>query len=193
MTEGASWLWQFAADRGFRYEPDVDDRWLRLWEPFATLKTPARYEHALYSTGTLRSLTIARFVVSLGATEASAWVAIAQDERLLDATAAATSDAARVFTDEVVQLPRQVTQDKDFGRAFASYAPTEEQLRLAFTPSLRKLLLGWRAPVHVELRKGGFILLPVALGFDARALAWLVQAVYLLGEKAAKRESSSRA
>ena len=35
-----SWIEAFAAQRGLRYEADVDERWLRAWEPYTTLKVP---------------------------------------------------------------------------------------------------------------------------------------------------------
>jgi hypothetical protein len=51
------WISHFAAIKGFRYEPDADERWLRVWEPFATLKVPIRYDHALSATGAIGSIS----------------------------------------------------------------------------------------------------------------------------------------
>ena len=45
------WIDAIARQRGLRYEPDADERWLRAWEPYTTLKVPFRYEHALSATG----------------------------------------------------------------------------------------------------------------------------------------------
>ena len=64
--------------------------------------------------------------------------------------------------------------------------PTAEDLATGITPSVRKLLLSWRVPVHAETRAGGFILAPVSLSPDDRGLAWMLDAVHLFGEKATK-------
>lgn len=189
------WIAQYAARKGLKYEPDADERWLRVWEPYTTLKTPIRYDHALEATGESGSLTVARFHVTApvmgpnGWTEgeASAWIAIAQDVRIA-ASAAATCDVGRVFGEpiDLVTMPRRVTGDAAFDHAFASFAPTKDDLERGITPSLRKLLLGWRVPLHFELRPGGFILAPIALRPDADSLSWLVRSVHMFGDKAAK-------
>ncbi len=94
MTPAAwPWLETYASRQGFRYRPDADERWIRVWEPYATLRTPVRYEHALETTGDAGSLTIARFVAESGA---SAWIALVQEPRLVN-VAAATSDSAGLF------------------------------------------------------------------------------------------------
>ena len=98
------WLADYAARGGLRYEPDVDERWLRVWEPYATLKTPVRYEHALHLSAPQGSLTIARFVLPAihaqvpGAPEPKgpeALIVVAQDERLTGGRACAVSVVAR--------------------------------------------------------------------------------------------------
>jgi hypothetical protein len=205
VTEPEAWLASYAARSGLSYEPDADERWLRAWEPFATLRAPIRYEHALLATGRTGSITVARMVVegaprpdgSIG--EASAWIAIAQDERLGgDARLAATSDFVAnrsgvvrpgIFGDslDLVAMPRRRSGDVTFDAAFAAFAPTPEDLARALTPSLRKLVLGWRLPIHFEVRAGGFVLAPTSLGPDPQSLTWLLGAVQFFGEKAAKR------
>ncbi len=74
-----------------------------------------------------------------------------------------------------------------FDRTFASYASSEADLATAITPSVRKLTLSWRIPLHFEIRPGAFIVVPVALPVDETSLAWLLGAVRFFGEKAAKR------
>lgn len=190
------WLSDYAARSGLRYEPEVDERWLRVWEPYATLKTPIRYEHALHLSAVSGSLTIARFV--LQATRdpipggpptkgPEAWIVVAQDERLTGGRACAVSDSSGVFAEplDLVPMPRRPTGDAAFDHAFASFSETPEDLA-RITPSLRKLVLGWRVPLHFELRKGGFILSPVALRADPPSLTWLVQSAQLFADKAAK-------
>jgi hypothetical protein len=191
-SEGQAWLAAYAARKGLSYEPEADERWLRAWEPFATLKTPIRYEHALLATGGSGSITIARLVVDAGgeAGEAGSWIAIAQDVRLVgEARAAATSDGSPVFGDplDLVTMPRRRTGDLAFDQVFASFAPTDDDLARGITPSLRKLTLSWRIPLHFEVRPGGFVLAPTSLGADAQSLSWLLGAVQFFGEKAAKR------
>ena len=183
------WLVDFAAQRGLHYEPDADERWLRVWEPFATLRVPIRYEHTLQSTGSVGSLTLARFVVpGPQGYEASAWIAIAQDIRI-DAPAAATCDLGGVFGEplDLVPMPRQATRDPAFDATFATFAATPEEAARALTPSLRRLVMTWRTPLHIETRRGGFILAPVALPADPPSLSWLLRAIQLFGEKATKR------
>ncbi len=194
------WIEAFAAQRGLRYEPEADERWLRAWEPFATIRVPIRYEHALHATGTSGSISIARAVVELPRapthegvvrpTEVGTWLVIAQDERLR-ARAATTSDVGGIFGEpfDLVPMPRRATGDPAFDHVFASFAPDDRQLAEAITPSVRKLLLGWRIPVHAELRPGGFVLAPVSVASDPQGLGWLVDAVTVFGAKAQKRAS----
>jgi hypothetical protein len=193
------WLAQLAAANGLHYEADADERWIRAWEPFATLRTPVRYEHALHSTGGHGSVTMARMIVDGGGGEMGAWIVIAQDPRLAgDVRAAATCDTGRIFGEplDLVPMARRPTGDAAFDHAFASFAPSAEALALGITPSLRKLLLGWRLPVHLEIRPGGFILAPVSLvgagvvptlEGEVRGLTWLLGAVQFFGDKAGKR------
>ncbi len=188
MVEAVPWITQFSRERGLRYEPEADERWLRAWEPYVTLKSPLRYEHALLATAATGSLTLARLVVTgSGGEDASAWIAITQDERLR-VRAAATSDRASVFGEglDLIPLPRRRTGDARFDAAFASFAPDDADLATGIGPSVRKLVMGWRAPLHLEVRQGGFVLAPVALAANPASLAWLVRAVELFGEKAAK-------
>lgn len=188
------WLKAFATQRGLRYEAEVDERWFRAWEPYATLRSPIRYEHALYATGGTGSLSVARAVVSLpdvtgvrSGAEVGTWIAIVQDERL-HGKAAMTNDFGGVFGQplELLSMKRRGTSDPAFDHVFASFADTEEELAVAVTPSVRRLLLGWQSPVHAECRPGGFILAPLAAAADERGLAWLLNAVHLFGAKATK-------
>jgi hypothetical protein len=190
------WIEAFAAQRGLRYEADADERWLRAWEPYTTLKVPIRYEHALLATGGSGSLSIARAVVELPAPpppappqaiEVGTWIAIVQDVRMT-AKAATTCDFSGVFGEplELASMARRPTGDPAFDHVFASFAESAEELNQGLTPSLRKLLLGWRVPVHAELRPGGFVLAPVSVAADEGGLAWMLNAVHLFGEKATK-------
>ncbi len=176
------WLVDYAARKGFRYSPEADERWMRAWEPYATLRVPVRYEHVLDSTGDLGSLTVARMVLEEGP---ATWIAIAQDTRI-GGRAAVTNDRGRVFAEppELVSVPRRATGDAAFDRSFAAYAPTDEELAQAITARVRRLTLSWQTPVHVEVRPGGFVIAPVALGADPSSLSWLVKAVHALGERA---------
>jgi len=177
------WLAAWAGRAGFRYAPEPDERWMRAWEPYATLRVPLRYEHALEATGEVGSLSIARLVAETGLT---AWIAIAQDVRV-KAHAALSSDRGSAFAEpaELVPLPRRATGDPLFDRAFASFAPGDADLAAAANDRVRRLALSWQTPVHVELRPGGFVVAPVALGADEGSLTWLVRAVHALGERAA--------
>ncbi len=197
MGDAVGWIAQYAAQRGLRYEPDADERWLRAWEPYTTLKTPTGYEHALYATGSGGSLTLARFSVptevmspsgGVAQVDAAAWICIAQDVRI-EATAAMTNDPGRIFAENIdlIAMKRRPTGDPVFDRTFATFAPTANDLALAVTPSLRKLLLSWNVPVHAELRKGGFVVAPVSLGADPTSLSWLAHAAHVFGDKACKR------
>jgi hypothetical protein len=194
VTDAIGWLAAYADRHRLTYEPDADERWPRAFEPFATLRTPLRYAHALHATGDAGSVSIARFFVDGGSapearggphqeTEASAWVALVQDVRLTGATVAAASDARppSPFAEPIE------TRDAAFDRAFATFAPSDADVARALTPSVRKLVLSWRIPLHFEIRPGAFLLAPVALPADPASLAWLLGAVQFFGEKAAKR------
>jgi hypothetical protein len=193
------WIEAFASQRGLRYEADVDERWLRAWEPYTTLKVPLRYEHALHATGGGGSISIARAVVDvpgptppagvpLQPTEFGCWIAIVQDERI-KVKAASTNDFGSVFAEplDLASMPRRATGDGAFDHVFASFAASDEDLLSGITTSVRRLLLSWRVPVHAETRLGGFIVAPVSLSADGRGLAWMLDAVHIFGEKATKR------
>lgn len=194
------WIDAFARARGLRYEPDADERWFRVWEPYTTTKVILRYEHALLATGATGSISIARAVLELPLSpmappgtpppEVGAWIAIVQDERIQVKTAV-SSDFGSPFAEslDLITMPRMQTGDPAFDHTFASFAASREDLSAGITPSLRKLLLGWRVPVHAETRPGGFILLPVSVGPDDRGLAWMIEAVNLFGEKATKKRT----
>jgi len=196
MPGALYWIDAFARSRGLRYEPDADERWLRAWEPYTTLKVPFRYEHALHATGGTGSISIARAVLEVPAPRSSqpmpayevgSWIAIVQDVRI-KVKSAVTSDFGSPFAEtlDLVSMPRLATGDGAFDNVFASFAATAEDLAIGITPSVRRLLLSWRVPVHAETRVGGFILAPVSLRPDERGLAWMLDAVHLFGEKATK-------
>jgi hypothetical protein len=194
MSGGLPWLASFAQRRGLRYEPDVDERWLRAWEPYATVRVPVRYEHALHATGDRGSMSIARAVLEVASspapTEVGTWIAIVQDERMTQ-RAATTCDFGSAFAEslDLVSLPRRATGDRAFDHVFASFAKDDAALLDVMTPSVRRLLLSWRIPVHAEIRAGGFVLVPVALGADERGLGWLLDALPLFGRKATKHRT----
>src|SRR5262249_46241119 len=120
--------------------------------------------------------------------DASAWIVIAQDLRI-EGKAACTNDPGRIFAEkpDLVPMPRRATGDGWFDRQFVTFSPSDDELKRAITPSVRKLLLGWSVPVHAEVRKGGFVLAPVSLGVDHASLEWLARAAHLFGDKASKR------
>lgn len=190
------WIADYAARAGIRYEPEADERWLRIWEPYATLKTPVRYEHALHLSSATGAITIARFCLPTSLPRQpnmpeprgpEAWIAVAQDERLMGGRACSVSDSSGVFAEplDLVPMPRRTTGDSTYDHVFASFSENPEDMA-RITPSVRKLVLGWRVPLHFELRKGGFILAPVALRADGPSLAWLIQGAQLFADKAAK-------
>lgn len=188
MAEAVPWLAEYALRAGLTYEPEPDERWLRVWEPYVTLRNPIRYEHALGVTGTTSALTVARFILTPRAGFAvgdEGWIAIAQDERVRG-KAAATSDVNPIFRDDATSFPRRSTGDAAFDAAFATFAESDEAA-LAITSSLRKLTLGWSVALHFEIRTGGFVLAPTALRPDAQSLAWLLDAARVFANKASSK------
>jgi hypothetical protein len=198
MTGPIYWIDAFAQSRGLRYEPEVDERWLRAWEPYTTLKVPFRYEHALHATGGTGSISVARAVLETRPSpvpnavppEVGTWIAIVQDVRI-KTRAAATSDFGSPFAEplDLVSMQRQSSGDRGFDHVFASFAANPDDLATGITASVRRLLLSWRVPVHAETRPGGFILAPVSLTPDAPGLAWMLDAIHLFGEKATKSKA----
>jgi hypothetical protein len=187
VAEAVPWLVDYALRAGLKYEPEPDERWLRVWEPYVTLKNPIRYEHALSTTGTTSALTVARFVLAPRegfAVGDEGWIAVGQDERLAG-TVAATSDVSSVFRDEV-SLPRQSTGDPAFDAVFATFAPSADAITAILNPNVRRLALGWQTPIHFEIRPGGYVLAPVALRPDPPSVAWLVDAARVFANKVAK-------
>ncbi len=197
MSEPIGWIAQFAAAKGLRYEPDPDERWLRVWEPFATLKVPIHYRHSLSATGSIGSISLAMMVHEMpaphlpsGLREVATWVAIVQDTRITGRFAV-TSDRQEVFGEplDLVPFPRQSGGDAWFDGIFATFGESQAAVDAALTPSLKKLLLGWQTPLHAEVRPGGFVLCASALAPDYTGLAWLADATTLFGEKATKVRS----
>src|SRR5215213_9259556 len=133
------WIDAVAQQRGLRYEPEADERWLRAWEPYTTVKVPFRYEHALHATGGNGSISIARAVLEAPSqaqapaphppTEYGTWIAIVQDERIKVRTAV-SSDFGSVFAEpiDLVTLPRRPSGDAAFDHVFASFAASSEDL-----------------------------------------------------------------
>ena len=206
FAEPVPWLHDFAARAGLRYEPDADERWFRAWEPFATLRVPVHYTHALHTTSPdgHSSISIARMGLTIRAhsptgaglvdTEMRAWVAIVQDARMsalvADGPVAVTSDRGSAFSEtwDLISLPRRMTGDGPFDQVFATFSKTADTSK-AISKSLRKLLLSWRAPVHAEVRAGGFVLCPTLLPADPASVSWLLTAAGIFGNKATKPES----
>jgi hypothetical protein len=196
MAEAVPWLTDFALRAGFKYEPEPDERWLRVWEPFVTLRNPIRYEHAVSTTGTTSALTIARFVLAPRdgfAVGDEGWMAVGQDERFAappgepprSRIVAATSDTSSVFRDEA-SFPRTSTGDPAFDAIFATFAASGDGIATVLNPSVRKLAIGWQTPIHFEIRPGGYVLAPIALRPDPPSLAWLVDAARVFADKVAK-------
>jgi hypothetical protein len=196
VSEAWAWLAQYAEKHALRYEPDEDESWFRAFEPFVTLRTPLGYGHALHATGNKGSMSIGRMIVPSDPGDpdsrpAGAWIAFVQDVRLDSVRAAATNDlrSPSPFAEspDLVALPRRRTGDGAFDRAFASFGPSDADVGRALGPSVRKLALSWRVPLHIDVRPGAFILAPVSLPADPGSLAWLHGAVQFFGEKAAVR------
>ncbi len=194
MSAPVPFIAHFAATKGFRYEPDADERWLRVWEPFATLRVPLHYEHVLSATGEIGSITLAMMVHELpaphlpsGVRPVAAWLAIVQDTRIAGKFAI-TSDRQLVFGEplDLVPMPRQSGGDAWFDGVFATFGETQAAVTDALTPSLKKLVMGWQTPLHAEVRPGGFILCASALPPDHAGLAWLADATTQFGAKATK-------
>ena len=159
MTAPIPWIAHFAATNGFKYEPSPDERWLRVWEPFATLRVPLRYEHALSATGDIGSITIALMIHEVpapalpsGVRPVAAWVAIAQDVRI-KAKFAIVSDRQLVFGEplDLVSMPRQSGGDAWFDGVFATFGESREAVA-EFPAEQGGLTLQVLDAVHIVLR-----------------------------------------
>ena len=199
--ESLPWVASFGAQRGMRYEADADERWFRAWEPYTSLRVAIGYAHSLSATGRGGSMSVARMEVPTafplpgpaggGTASAYAWIAIVQDERI-DTKLALSNDAGLLAEPrDAVGLPIHKTGDRSFDRVFATFASSPADVAHALTPSLRRLLLGWHVPLHVELRPGGFIVSPVALKPDPASLSWFLDVLPIFGHKASKRGQGS--
>jgi hypothetical protein len=181
------WIEAAALARGLHYEPEADERWLRAWEPYTTIRIAQNYSHALLATGNVGSLTLSRMTVLSPRGEFACWCAIVQDARV-SGSFALTNDRLSPFAEasNLITVPRFATGHQEFDAQFTAYSRTAIDGRISVSPSLRKLLLRWNTPVHLELRAGGFILLPTAVRADAEGLHWMLDAVKVVGDKAVK-------
>jgi hypothetical protein len=181
------WIEAAALARGLHYEPEADERWLRAWEPYTTIRIAQNYSHALLATGDQGSVTLSRMTVITPRGEFACWCAVVQDARI-QSSVALTNDRMSPFAEasNMITVPRGATGDPQFDAEFAAYSRAAVDGRLAVSPSLRKLLLRWNTPVHLELRAGGFVLLPTTVRADAAGLHWMLDAVKVVGDKAVK-------
>ena len=85
-----------------------------------------------------------------------------------------------------MSLPIARTGDPSFDAIFSVFAAAGEDVSRSISPSLRRLLLSFQTPLHADIRAGGYIFAPVALGFDPASLAWLDQAMFSFADKGTK-------
>lgn len=186
MTQPIAWLAQVASRRGLRYQPAPDERWIRVWEPYVTLRVAESYEHALESTGVHGSITVSMFSVRSPYLSRSL-LALVQDPRIVRAVAV-TNEVGTTFREdpELLSSRRTPTGDAVFDSRYATFRVGADDPSEALSPSLRKLLLGWNVALHLELRPGAFVFAPVGLPLDARSVDWVVEVLPLIAQKAQK-------
>jgi hypothetical protein len=194
--EHLPWLSSFADQAQLRYEPDADERWLRVWEPFLTFEPPFEFSHSLSSVGSIGSVNLARGVIAALPGEAPAmqatqppcfaWIAFVQDTRAISRLGppiAVSSDRRSPFA-KVLPASRAIaTGDRGFDQAFQTIANEESLVAARLTSPVRQLLLGWNAPMHLEIRSEGYALCFPWLPADPTRLRWLLEAIALLGRK----------
>jgi hypothetical protein len=188
--EPLPWLAQYAESTKLRYEPEADERWIRVWEPLLTVAPAYGFSNALSMTSDERSVTMARMMTEGFGRRLYAWAAFVQDTRVLSrlgTPVATTSDANSPFcASQVAGSTRRMTGDQAFDQVFRSYAAEEAMLGARLGTGVRSLLLGWRVSLHLEVRNEGFALVFPQLPADPPSIAWMFDAIVLLGRKIAE-------
>lgn len=173
-----------------RYDADPDERPLRVFEPFVTLRRPRRYEHMLHVVRDAGSLWLGRVKVEIEGQRscAESWIALGQGRHFGSAAAASRHDPTPFNQDaHDADLAPQTMPYPDFAAAFHVFAESRADARDAIPRGLQELMLGWGLPLHCELRPDIFVLAPVTLPFDEPSLTWLLAAAKLFGTTAAQR------
>jgi hypothetical protein len=178
---GSDQIGLWAYKRNLPYQPTPEPDWYRAWEPFLTMVSPARYHNAVQCP--------------LGSSQvvlAEPWAAVGDLEPLGRTLMAFVTHgalryraAARIGGSHLTRVsflgsapPRQQsTGDTEWDNRAITFADTPLEAVRAFTPSLRKLLLGWDFEGHIEIRPGGLVFhlatsRPIPSDYE-RLLAWM--------------------
>lgn len=158
---GSEQIAAWAHARGLPYQVMPTEGWFRAWEPFWVLVSPIRYFNTVRAqTGASQVVLVEPWYADDGLTPSRRSLMAFLSHPGLRYRAAARLGAGPLtrvrFLGEAP--PReQSTGDPDWDDRAVTFAASPLEAVRAFTPSLRKLLLGWSFEGHVEVRPGGLM------------------------------------
>lgn len=173
----ASW----AHARGLPYQVTPEEPWFRSWEPFWVMVSPIHYFNAVrVQLGSAQVVLVEPWYAPDDLTPTQRALLVFLSHGSLKYRAAARVGAGpltRVAFLGEARPREQFTGDPAWDDQAVTFAATPLEAVRAFTPSLRKLLLGWSFEGHVEMRPGGLVFhlasaLPTASDFE-RLLNWM--------------------
>jgi hypothetical protein len=178
---------------GFPYRGFLEEAWFRAWEPFWVLISPLRYLNAVQAVVGRSQVILAEpwYADDGFLPERRSLFAFVSHPGLRYRAAAriGASSLTRVAFLGELRPTEQSTGDVEWDNLALTYAASPLDAVRAFTPSLRKLLLGWGFAGHLELKHGGLLLhledaQPVPYDLE-RVLRWIPMVL----EKALKERS----
>jgi hypothetical protein len=177
---GSDRIAAWALHRGFPYRAVPDEPWYRAWEPFWTLLSPLAYFNAVHVPSPQAQLVLVEpwYADDGFVPERRSLLAFLAHPALRHRAAAriGASKLTRVAFLGEPRPPEQSTGDTEWDHLALTLAASHLDAVRAFTPSLRKLLLGWNFEGHIEIMRGGLVLhledaLPCPEDYE-RVLRW---------------------
>jgi hypothetical protein len=181
LPSGSQQIEAWARHRGLSYRSTPEDAWFRAWEPFWVLISPLRYLNAVQTlVGRAQVVLVEPWYADDGfePERRSLFAFVSHpDLRYRAAARIGASKLDRVAFLGELKPTQQSTGDTEWDNLALTFAASPLEAVRTYTPSLRKLLLGWDFQGHLEIRPGGLLLhlenaLPIPHDCE-RVLNWI--------------------
>lgn len=161
LPPGSEQIAAWARARGLPYCAEPEQDWYRAWEPFWALLPPIRYYNAVQAqTGGHQIILVEPWYADDRLeTPQRGLLAFVSHPGLRYRAAAriGASPLTRVAFLGELRPEEHKVGDPSWDQVAVTLAASPREAAAAFTPSLRKLLLGWSFVGHVELKVGGLV------------------------------------
>jgi hypothetical protein len=188
LPQGSTYIAQWAAASGLRYEPQPDEAWFRRWEPHDTIAPPSRYINSCTWTAPPGHVVVVEPWYAPEDTEPlqRTVIAFAVHPGLTRRAAMRVGEhfLTRVAFLESPPPPTVTVGDPVWDANVATFGASTRDAETAFHPRLRKLLSGWGFQGHLEIRPGGLVLYYAGLQPTPEGYARLLRIVHQIVDKA---------